>query len=566
MNQETKICQNCKASFQIDAQDFAFYEKMGVPAPTFCPECREQRRIAVRNERALYKRKCDLCDKEVISRVSPDKKYPMYCKNCWWSDKWDAVKYGRDYDFSRPFFEQFKDLLFSVPHISIFNANTVNSDWVNQETDDKNCYLNVGGHYNEDSAYNTYELFSKDSFDNYWLFKSELCYENLNCERCYRISFSQECLDSQDIAFCYDCRNCQNCLGCAGLRHKQYWIFNQPSTRENYQKFLKENPLSSRKNISFLKEKAKKVWLTVPHRESFMVKTVNCSGNFLTESKNTKQSWNIEKAEDSKYLYIGANVKDNYDVSSYGGADLSYECSSSGGAYSSKFILYCMAGDPLGKPTSSSLEYCYAVIDCNNCFGCIGLRNKEFCILNKQYSKEEYGKIREKIIEQMNSLPYKDKKGIEYRYGEFFPTEISPFGYNETVAQEYFPLEKAEALERGYNWSDYEAETKYQFSDYQIPDDISDVKDDILEKILKCEVSGKPYRIIPMELAFYRRLRLPIPGRAPLQRHKDRMSRLLPRKLFQRQCQKCQKDIETSYSLDRPEIVYCVDCYQKEIN
>ncbi len=565
MNSQNKICQNCQKEFIIDEQDFAFYEKIRVPAPTFCPDCREQRRIAFRNERALYKRKCDLCGKEVVSRVSADKKYPMYCKDCWWSDKWEPMKYGRGYDFNKPFFEQFKELLFLVPHISIFNANIVNSDWVNQETDDKNCYLNVGGHYNEDSGYNTYELYGKDCFDNYWIFRSELCYESINCQHCYRTTFSQDCLNCQEIAFCYDCRNCQSCFGCAGLRNKQYWIFNQPSTKEKYQEFLKNNSLTSYKNILSLKEKAKKICLTVPHRESFIVKSINCSGNYISESKNVKNSWNVEKAEDSKHLYIAANVKDNYDVSAYGGADLTYECTSSGGAYNSKFFLFCMSGDPLKKTTCHDIEYCCGVIDSSHCFGCLGLRNKEYCILNKQYSKEEYFSLREKIIKQMNEMPYKDKKGRSYKYGEFFPIEISPFGYNETVAQEYFPLTKEKALDLGYPWSDYQSEIKYEISDYQLPDDIKDVKDDILKKILKCQVSNKPYKIIPMELEFYRKMGLAIPRKAPLQRHQERMAELLPRKLFSRQCQLCQKDIKTPYSPERPEIVYCEECYLKEV-
>ena len=54
MEQEIKVCQNCKKDFTIEPDDFAFYEKIKVPAPTFCPECRLQRRLAFRNERALY--------------------------------------------------------------------------------------------------------------------------------------------------------------------------------------------------------------------------------------------------------------------------------------------------------------------------------------------------------------------------------------------------------------------------------------------------------------------------------------------------------------------------------
>lgn len=167
MNNQNKICQNCEREFLIDAQDFDFYQKIKVPAPTWCPECRDVRRFVFRNGHSLYKRKCDLCGESVVSRVSPDKSYKMYCQKCWWSDKWDGLQYGRDYDFGKSFFEQFKELLLATPHISVFNTNTVNSEWVNQETDDKNCYLNVGGHFNEDSAYNTFEVKGKNCFDNF---------------------------------------------------------------------------------------------------------------------------------------------------------------------------------------------------------------------------------------------------------------------------------------------------------------------------------------------------------------------------------------------------------------
>ena len=584
MIKETKVCQNCKSPFIIEPDDFAFYDRIEVPPPTFCVECREQRRIAYRNERALYKRKCDLCGKDAVSRVSPDKPYPMYCRDCWWSDKWDPLSFGQEYDFSKPFFRQFQELLNKTPHISIFNSNTVNSDWVNQETDDKNCYLNVGGHYNEDSGYNTYELYGKNCFDNFWLLNSEFCYENLNCERCYRTLFSQVCHDCQDTILSYDCRNCSHVLGCAGLRNKKYHIFNQPYSKEEYEKFLKDNPLSSRKNIEQLKEKAEKVWLSIPRRYAQMFKTTNSTGDFVSESKNAKNCWNLEKVENAKNIYIGGWLRDGLDASAHGASELGYEMSSGGGVYNSQFNVFCMSNDPLKKVHSSNIKYCYAVVTSNSCFGCANLRDQEYCILNKKYSKEDYEKLLLKIKKQMAEMPYLGKNGRTYGYGEFFPIEIAPFGYNETAAQDYYPLTKEQAKEKGYPWCDYEPDTKYQFSDYEIPDNISEVGDDILQKILKCEISGKAYRIVPMELQFYRHMELPVPKRSPLERHKDRIAELLPRKLHKRTCEcgsrkgtyqntvkhfhnsePCPNQIETPFAPDRPELVYCEVCYNSEI-
>jgi hypothetical protein len=238
-NNEVKNCQNCKKDFTIESEDFNFYEKIKVPAPTFCTECRHQCRLCFRNERVFYKRNCDLCGKNVVSRSSPDKTYKVYCTKCWWSDNWDAKDYGIKIDFSRPFLEQWKELFFKIPHISIYNLNSINSDWVSQESDDKNCYLNVGGHYNEDSAYNTYELTGKNCFDNYWILNCDYCSNNIYCERCYFVSFSEECNDCLNTYFSYDCRNCSNIIGCAGLRNKQYYIFNKQYTKEEYEDFLK---------------------------------------------------------------------------------------------------------------------------------------------------------------------------------------------------------------------------------------------------------------------------------------------------------------------------------------
>src|SRR3989344_273751 len=116
---ETRACQNCKQNFTIEPDDFKFYEKMQVPPPTFCPKCRFQRRLAFLNLFNLYQRPCDLCGKNPVSDFAPGSPYKVYCAECWWSDKWDPLDYGRDYDFSRPFFEQIKELWRDVPLLGL---------------------------------------------------------------------------------------------------------------------------------------------------------------------------------------------------------------------------------------------------------------------------------------------------------------------------------------------------------------------------------------------------------------------------------------------------------------
>jgi hypothetical protein len=196
----------------------------------------------------------------------------------------------------------------------------------------------------------------------------------------------------------------------------------------------------------------------------------------------------------------------------------------------------------------------------SNCFWCIWLHNNEqYCILNKKYSKDEYEKLVPKIIEHMKKT---------WEWWEFFPSSISPFWYNETISNEWFPLNKEEAINLGFKWSDYEnpfPKVDKIIPANKLPDNISDIPDDILNRAIECEITKKPFKIIKQELEFYRKHNLPIPKRHPDQRHLDRMALRNPRKLFDRKCDKCWVEMKTTYSPDRLEIVYCEECYNKEV-
>jgi len=99
----------------------------------------------------------------------------------------------------------------------------------------------------------------------------------------------------------------------------------------------------------------------------------------------------------------------------------------------------------------------------------------------------------------------------------------------------------------------------------QVPQRIEDVPDSITEEVLACEATGRNYRITKQELEFYRNKKLPLPRLHPDERHKRRMALRNPRKLWKRECDKCSKEIQTTYSPERPETIYCEECYLKEV-
>ena len=596
---ETRQCQNCKKEFTIEPEDFDFYAKIKVPPPTWCPDCRRKRRMIFRNERILYKRVCSLCGKQTISVYPQDVPFPVYCSDCWWSDRWEGVQYGREYDFSKPFFQQLKELALGVPHLALQNKSSINSEYCNFSLNNKNCYLLVSASENENCLYTFRIHKSRDSFDSYHLISGELCYEDFavnNSARAFFCSFSKSLLDSW---FCTHSVGLTSCFGCYGLKGKQYYYFNKPLSKEDFSRIINERDLGSFRGLAITKEKVDQHFLNFPRKFADITRSTNSTGNYLGNSRNCRHSFFVTESDNTKYALLCWKLTDSMDVeySDYG--TLLYEAMSIGeeGAYNDSFGVVVW-----GCVGTFYSQHCF---NSNNLFGCIGLRHKQYCILNKQYTKESFDKLRTKIIEHMNKMPYIDKKGRVYKYGEFFPPELSPFCYNETIAQEYFPLTKKEALEQDYQWKEPEERNiKPDLKTNELPDHIKDVSDEIIGKIIQCqhakikedgtlettcnEQCTTAFKIIEPELAFYKRMNLPLPRLCPNCRHYQRLKQRNPLKLWHRKCQcagtqsdngiyknttnhphhgpnHCPNEFETSYAPERKEIVYCEQCYLQEV-
>lgn len=481
MNQETRNCQNCKNPFTIEPEDFAYYERIQVPPPTWCPQCRLQRRLSFFNVFYLYKRPCGLCKKDVISVYRPDSPHKVFCPDCWWSDKWSPFEYGRDYDFSRPFFEQFRDLLESAPLMSLATDKSTNNDadYTNLAGHLKNCYLLYHADYCEDSSYGFHLNGCKSVFDCGPIISCDMCYDSMHSYRNSRcIGLRSQVTESISCAFLKDSMNCQDCFASANLRNKKYHILNKPHTREGYLEEMEKWDFGSYKRYEEARKLAEEHWKTLPpkpHMEEF---NVNSTGRNVFQSKNCKECFEVVGVEDSKYMLLmyAPPIKDCYDVSSWGNnLSQSYECCNCG-EFSSGLRFCSGSGINL-----YNAEYCRDSIGGKNHFGCVSMKKGEYCILNKRYSKDDYEALTAKIRKHMDEIPYVDKQGRVYKYGEFFPTEISPFAYNETIAVNFFPLSETEAEAKGYRWLEPEARN-YTITKKpgELTDNIKDAKDDVL--------------------------------------------------------------------------------------
>lgn len=557
----TKTCKQCSAPFEITPEDLAFYEKISpvfngkkelVPAPTLCPDCRHQRRLALRNERSLYRRTCSLCRKSLIANYAADVALPVYCLDCWWGDRWSPLMFGRVLQLDRSFIDQFLALSIAVPRPSAQILNGQNCDYTNFCRDGKDCYLSFSIVHCEECLYSTHTDESLNCVDCEGDEHCEYCYECCNCIGCFHLTHSVRCENCHDASFLYDCKNCQHCCLSSNLRSRQYVFQNQQLDAEEYEQRLRSMRMET---SSGLKQAGTQFDTILRHaiHHTLITQCENCTGDVLKNCKNCRECFDCFSGEDSVRCYRSPptfrDCIDSWGV--YGGSELCIEASNGKNIQRTLATIQCQ--------NLSDSYYCIHCHNATHLFGCIGIHHAQYCILNKQYTKEEYEKLVPKIIAHMRETG---------EWGEFFPVSLSPFAYNETVAQEYFPLTKEEVQKRGWQWREEKEEAPKVakvIPAEKLPDAIDDVPDDILNWAIECEATKRPFRIIKQELDFYRKMQLPIPHFHPDERHRRRLALRNPRKLWKRPCMKCGKQMETTYAPERPEIVYCEDCYLKEV-
>lgn len=551
-----KVCAECSQPYTISSDEERLHKKIcesfsigSFPLPTLCRGCRLQRKMAWRNERYLHHRTCDACQKSMLSVYPKGTPFPVYERSCWWGDSWDAASHGRAFDFSRPFFEQYRDLLHVVPRQALNLQKSENCDYCNFAFESRNCYLCQCCYNSESLLYSYWLLECKDCIDCSYCFSSERCIQCTDCNHGYNCFFCVLSHTCTDCTFLYDCRGCTACFGCVGLRRKSYCLFNEQLTKEKYmqrlQEFDPQNPL----HLSAIKKRMNSLKAEHPHLFSVQEKTEHCTGDYIFESKDCMDCFQIYRSHDCINVQ-DAESKDALDCYHPGWSELTYETYSSVSIVNSAFSVQCWTGN--------DVYYSDNCQSCSYCFGCISLRNKKYCILNKQYSKEEYDALIPRIRKHM------EKSG---EWGLFFPIALSPFPYNESMAQVEFPLLREEVEKRGWEWAPETGTTTGKETTIwdRIPARIADVPSSITQEILACTLCKKNYKIIPQELARYKDASLLLPQQCPDCRFMERLKTRNPRKLWSRKCAKCGKGIETTYSPDRPEIVYCEECYLKQV-
>lgn len=560
---DTLACRQCGGEFAVLPEDHDFLERVSpvvkgkvyrIPPPTLCPTCRRQRRLTWRNERVLYSRSCDHSRNRFLSSYAPDKPYRVFEHHKWYSETWDPMDYGQDFDFQRSFFEQFDELMRRVPLLGAdIKSDNDNCEFTNHTSNNHNCYYIFAASNNEGSLYSTYLQRAIDAVDCFFVFDSERCYECTDCYNSYYLLYSSYCHGCSESYFLDNCRSCRQCFGCVSLTNKEHYFFNEPLVEEEYHQRVAE----------FLQLPNYRVWALQrvgelktkhPYKHYAGINNENVTGDHISYSRNCTECFDCTYLEDCSYCTWLHKASDCYDTYGWGlTGELGYENHLVGrDFYNVCFCESCWSN-------VSNLLYCrYCINDSKNLFGCIGLRHREFCVFNKQYSQAEYEDLIARIIEHMQATG---------EWGEFFPASISPYGYNESIAMEDFPLSKEEVLERDWKWRNKMPFTtgKETHTWDQIPTSINEVPDFIVTAVLKCINCCRNYRITTPELKFYISMGIPLPQLCFHCRFHDRRGRRNPRQLWKRNCKKCDAEMLSSFEASRPELVYCEECYSQEI-
>lgn len=542
---------HCEGDFEIVLEDIEFLKLLRVPPPNYCPTCRRMRRLVHMNMTRLFKRPCNAPGhtEMMISILPAECPFPVYDYQYFIGDQFDAFSYASNFESGSPL-ETVLALRRKFPMPSFLNRDPscINSEYSNGGRDLKNGYYVMGCYTAEDVWYSNLIHKSRMVMDSRAIEDSEFVYGSLYSDHLYKTSFAYFSSSCTDSMFLFDCRNCNNCFGCVNLRNAKYCVYNEQYSKEQYEIFMKSITPFSRITLQECKEKFWELVAKLPMNASHNIGSKNVRGTNITHSQNIVDVVDADNSEHVRHVDGALSHKDSMDFLFSGGnssmlyGTINIGSQSSGVRFSvsSKFCTDC--------------EFIFNSKNLHNCFMCFGLQNKSYCILNTQYSPEEYWPI----VDSIKTGEYADPLGFEF----------SAQAYNFSMGQISYPLSD-ELIRKLGGFVAQEPETNVGnttvLSAETIPQTIEETTENILTKAIACERSGRPFRIIASELNFYRRMKLPLPTVHPALRMEDQF-RLAPNgKKYQTVCAKCGKDIESMFDPAKGFLMYCEKCYLSEV-
>ncbi|OHB21496.1 MAG: hypothetical protein A2939_03135 [Parcubacteria group bacterium RIFCSPLOWO2_01_FULL_48_18] len=564
LEKQDGVWRECRFSgekFYIRPEDIAFYKRIGVPLPTLHPNERWRRLSAYENSYNIFRITSAWSKKPIIAAYPPETPYKIYEHQVWRSDKWDPISFGHQWIASKGFFNQFSELQKLVPRPNLITYPTnIGSDYTNTSSNLKNCYLVFNTLSGENLYYVDGHDRSMDCVDGNSFTNSTNCYSCRDITNSYHCFFCEECSNCLESAFLFDCRNCDRCFMSTNLRNKKYCFRNKQLSKEEYEQHMRGVYLGNYNEVQKYVAEFAKIKRGALYKVDNNIRTVNCLGDYNRDSKNCYFSLYVMKSVGVNYSLGLTDYRDSCDIVGGGGGELCYELMtvSTSGNYGVKLSSQI--------DNCREVEYCDLCRNCSYCFGCIGLENKSFCILNRQYTEEEYWKLVDHIKTSMLTTG---------EYGEFFPPALMPIPYKISFATSYTGFDDyARAVKFGYDVSDVKNSAERPSDNGaavihgdDLPLDIRAVDDDILTRVVHDTANNRYFRIMPYELDFYRRNGLALPREHPIVRiFRFRKPYAVRLKFYDRRCGKCGATLLSPREVEKYPKLLCEDCYNTEVS
>ncbi len=402
-----------------------------------------------------------------------------------------------NYDLNKSFFLNFQKLFISIPWYNLFSFNTENAQYADNVYNSKNTYLSNWVIHNCENVF--YSFYIKENCSN--IFNSFMVWDN--CDniynsswviKSYNIFYSRNILNCSNIWFSSNLTWCTECLFCDNLENIKYCIKNKQYTKEEF--------IEEKKKILNNKNEFHKYYLKVNFNWKWPF-SKNTDGIFLPLCENIESWYYSYNVHSWKNIILTWSKEWNTDF-----FDVFWWWSPTWNRYYGCCYVWTYSEDLFlchSIDYSKNLYYCYYLTNCSYCIWCVWLKNKSYCILNNQYTKEEWYELADKIFAQM------DRTEI---LGDFFPWELNPFYFNDTIA--YLldnTFTKEEIIADWYMWRDEEILVDIpEWVEVLNIDDLDIVNYDksILEKVIK-DQKWNYYRIVKIEYDFLKKHNLPLP-------------------------------------------------------
>lgn len=312
------------------------------------------------------------------------------------------------------FLTDFRRLLLEKPRYALKQVGAENCDCADTAVKSKNCYYCFGIFYSEDVYYARYSRKCISCSGLTFCVGCEWCTECIDCSNCYNSDYCQDCANCRDCRFCKDCFGCSDCFGCAGLFKKQYCMFNEQFSKEEYEARTMSLDLGNAAQRQVITERLQDIRARIPQLAVHQFSSENCIGNHLSECVDCYRCHDSFACEDSLFLIETNGNKNCCDLTVAFENEWCYQAIHSPMNYNSNFIFHC--------DYCSDAEFCAFSKNLKNCFGCVYVQNKEYYILNEgPFAPEDYQqrvaaiKAELQSIGHYNLLPYLQSEYEEMR-------------------------------------------------------------------------------------------------------------------------------------------------------